>query len=151
MKPKNKENLFEQLKIDEGVKYHTYLDHLGYHTFGVGHLVVSTDEEFGEFVGTLVSEVRVWEVFHSDLDKMIGECEILFDGYWHCFPGEVQEILVNMMFNMGRTRLSKFKNMIIQLKLHDWAQSAIEGRDSRWHKQVPNRAERLMVRLENYK
>jgi len=31
---------------------------------------------------------------------------------------------------------------------HDWAQAAVEGRDSRWHKQVPNRAERLMKRLE---
>ena len=34
----NRTNLFEQLKIDEGVKYEVYKDHLGYPTFGVGHL-----------------------------------------------------------------------------------------------------------------
>ena len=32
--------------------------------------------------------------------------------------------------------------------MHDWKLAAIEGRDSRWYKQVTNRAERLMSRLE---
>ena len=30
------QNVYEQLKIDEGVKYEIYEDHLGYPTFGVG-------------------------------------------------------------------------------------------------------------------
>jgi hypothetical protein len=53
-----------------------------------------------------------------------------------------------MMFNMGRTRLSKFKKFNAALLKGDWAEAAVEGRDSRWHKQVTNRAERLMVRME---
>jgi hypothetical protein len=53
------------------------------------------------------------------------------------------------MFNMGRTRLSKFKNYNKAIIAEDWKQAAIEGRDSNWHKQVTNRAERLMVRMEN--
>ena len=36
MNPASRENVFEQLKIDEGVKYEIYLDHLGFKTFGVG-------------------------------------------------------------------------------------------------------------------
>lgn len=151
MREENKQNVFETLKIDEGIKYEIYLDHLGYRTLGVGHLVVPADPEFDMELGTQIREDRVWELFNTDLDKMIGECEMLFDGHWPCFPGEVQEILVNMMFNMGRTRLSKFKNFIRELKLHDWPQAAIEGRDSLWYRQVTNRAERLMTRLENYK
>ena len=31
----------------------------------------------------------------------------------------------------------------------DWKRAAVEGRDSRWYKQVTNRAERLMGRMEN--
>jgi lysozyme len=54
-----------------------------------------------------------------------------------------------MMFNMGRTRLSKFKMMIAAAESGDWKESAAQGRDSRWYKQVTNRAERLMSRLEN--
>ena len=69
--------------------------------------------------------------------------------YFEDFPDEVQEILVNMMFNMGRPRLSKFKKMNAALKKEDWKEAAKEGRDSRWYNQVTKRAERLMTRLEN--
>ena len=48
----NRENVFETLKIDEGVKYEIYLDHLGYPTIGVGHLVTTSDPEHGQDVGT---------------------------------------------------------------------------------------------------
>ena len=41
----NLEKLRAQLEIDEGVKYEIYNDHLGYPTFGVGHLVLETDPE----------------------------------------------------------------------------------------------------------
>ena len=145
----NREEVFNQLKEDEGVKYEIYNDHLGLATFGVGHLVIESDSEFSSPLGTSVSEERVWEAFEKDLDTSIDECEVLFGPKWHDFPGEVQEIVVNMMFNMGRPRLSKFKNFCAALDEGDWAKAAVEGRDSRWHKQVTNRAERLMVRLEN--
>ena len=49
----NKQRVFDQLCIDEGVKYEIYHDHLGYPTFGVGHLIVKDDPEYGCEVGTL--------------------------------------------------------------------------------------------------
>ena len=73
----------------------------------------------------------------------------LYNNKFLMYLSEVQEILVNMMFNMGRTRLSKFKNFRAALEDQDWACAAVEGRDSLWYRQVTNRAERLMVRLEN--
>ena len=101
----NRESVFETLKVDEGVEYKIYKDHLGYDTFGVGHLVVETDPEYGQEVGTPVSKERVWEAFERDLDIAIDECEVLYESAWHDFPGEVQEVVVNMMFNMGRLSL----------------------------------------------
>ena len=145
----NREAVFEQLKIDEGVVNEIYHDHLGYPTFGVGHLVLESDPEHGQALGTPVSEERVKECFEKDLNTAIGECELLYeDGVFRDLPDEVQQILVNMMFNMGRTRLSKFKKMHGAILEGDWKTAAVEGRDSRWHKQVTNRAERLMKRLE---
>ena len=142
--------VYEQLKIDEGVEYEIYKDHLGYPTFGVGHLVLETDPEHGEEVGTPISEDRVKECFEKDLDTAISECNALYeDGVFGDLPGEVQEILVNMMFNMGRTRLSKFKKMHAAILEADWKTAAREGRDSLWYRQVTNRADRLMERLEN--
>ena len=145
----NREKIYEQLIIDEGVVYEIYKDHLGYPTFGIGHLVTESDPEQGQEVGTPVSEERVKACFEKDLDTALNECELLYEeGVFVNLPDEVQQILVNMMFNMGRTRLSKFKKMHAAILDGDWKEAAVEGRDSRWHKQVTNRAERLMKRLE---
>jgi GH24 family phage-related lysozyme (muramidase) len=141
--------VFEQLKIDEGVEYEIYLDHLGYPTVGIGHLILESDYEYGKEVGTMISVERCQELFMHDLDTSINECVALYGDTWESFPGEVQEILVNMMFNMGRTRLSKFKNFNSALGAGDWKEAAVEGRDSLWYRQVTNRAERLMNRMEN--
>ncbi|MAI05167.1 MAG: hypothetical protein CMA07_05605 [Euryarchaeota archaeon] len=144
----NREQVQKQLAVDEGIVNEIYLDHLGYATFGIGHLITDKDPEQGYDVGTPVSEERVTEAFQADLDIAIGECKVLFD-MWETYPGEVQEILVNMMFNLGRPRLSKFKNFKKAVDAGDWKTAGVEGRDSLWHRQVGNRAERLMVRMEN--
>lgn len=145
----NKQAVYEQLKIDEGVVYEIYEDHLGYATFGVGHLVLESDPEHGESIGTPVSEERVRECFDKDLQTAIDECIVLYKEAWETFPGEVQEILVNMLFNLGRPRLTKFKNFNRKLLEGEYSEAAPEGRDSIWYRQVGNRAERLMTRLEN--
>ena len=69
--------LKEQLKIDEGVVYEIYNDHLGYPTFGIGHLVIEGDPELGAPVGTSVSESRVDECFKKDVESVIEDCKIL--------------------------------------------------------------------------
>ena len=145
----NREAVYEQLKIDEGVVNEIYLDHLGYPTFGVGHLVLESDPEHGQDVGMPVSEERASECFEKDLDTSISECVALYGEQFNDWPDEVQQIIVNMMFNMGRTRLSGFKNFRKALEDKNWSRAAEEGRDSRWYRQVTNRAERLMERMEN--
>ena len=145
----NRDNVFEQLKIDEGVVYEIYEDHLGYATFGVGHLITPNDLEYNWAIGTPISEERVAEAFENDLDIAILECKMLYKESWDMFCDEVKEVLVNMMFNLGRPRLSKFKKMNANLKIANHKEAAKEGRDSLWYRQVGNRAERLMTRLEN--
>ncbi len=141
------DQLREQLIIDEGQVNEIYKDHLGYPTFGIGHLVLESDPEYGLEVGVAVSEERVKLVFEEDVQTVIGDCKKLHDS-WDGYPQEVKQIVANMMFNMGLTRLSKFKKHNAALQCGDWKEAAVEGRDSRWYKQVTNRAERLMKRLE---
>ena len=142
------DQLKETLKVDEGVVYEIYNDHLGYPTFGIGHLVLEGDPEHGAAVGTPVSEDRVDECFEKDVESVISDCKKLHE-VWDGYPEEVKQIVANMMFNMGLTRLSKFKKHNAALVSGDWKTAAVEGRDSRWYQQVTNRAERLMTRLEN--
>ena len=145
----NKENVFEQLKIDEGIKYESYFCSEGVPTFGVGHKILESDPECNMPIGTPVSKDRVWEVFEDDLEIAINECEIMFGKYtWHGFPDEVQEVCVNMMFNLGRPRLSKFRKLCKAVADRDWQECAVQMEDSRWHKQVTNRANRLISRMK---
>ena len=138
----NIDQLRDTLKIDEGVKYEIYNDHLGYPTFGIGHLVVESDEEHGKPVGTPVSEDRVNSVFEKDVAIMIDEAKKIFPNLDE-LPEEAQQVIVNMTFNMGRPRLSQFKKFIAGVNAGDWNKAAVEMMDSRWAKQVGARAERL--------
>ena len=145
----NVDKLRAQLVIDEGQVNKIYLDHLGYPTFGIGHLITDNDPEEGMGVGYPVSEDRVIEAFEKDVQNVIGDCEKLHYPHWEEYPEEVKQVIANMMFNMGYTRLNKFKKHNAALQEENWKEAAIEGRDSRWYNQVTNRAERLMSRLEN--
>ena len=142
----NIEQLREEIAIDEGIKYEIYLDHLGLPTFGIGHLVRDDDPEFGEPVGTAVSEDRVNECFDKDVEIVIDDCRQLYEDF-DDLPGEAQLIIANMMFNMGRPRLSKFKGMKAGVDARDWNEAADQMVDSRWYKQVTNRADRLVQRM----
>ena len=138
--------LREQLEIDEGVKYEVYKDHLGYPTFGIGHLILESDPEYGEDDGTAVSESRVIEAFEQDCENVLRDCDILYSDFSD-LPEEAQQIIANMMFNMGRPRLSKFKGMKAGVDARDWNKAADEMVDSGWYKQVTNRADRLVERM----
>ena len=142
----NIEQLRKELEVDEGVKYEIYKDHLGYPTFGIGHLVIDSDPEHGQEVGTPVSEDRVIEAFDNDVQVVLADCERLYNDF-NVLPEEVQLIIANMMFNMGRPRLSKFKGMKAGVDAQDWNKAADEMIDSNWYKQVPNRAGRLVKRM----
>lgn len=143
----NIEQLREEIAIDEGIKYEIYLDHLGLPTFGIGHLVRDDDPEHGEPVGTAVSEDRVNECFDKDVEIVIDDCRQLYEDF-DDLPAEAQLIIANMMFNMGRPRLSQFKGMKAGVDARDWQKAAIEMVDSRWYKQVTNRAQRLVDRMQ---
>ena len=142
----NIEQLRKELEVDEGVKYEIYNDHLGYPTFGIGHLVRDSDPEAGAALGTPISEDRVIEAFNEDVETVLSDCAILYDDF-DDLPEEAQLIIANMMFNLGRPRLSKFKGMKAGVDARDWKKAADEMIDSAWYRQVPNRAERLVKRM----
>ena len=142
----NIDKLREELKEDEGCKYEIYLDHLGLPTHGIGHLITEWDEEYEKKVGTEVSKERVNECFAKDVETVLEDCKVLYSNFDE-LPEEVQLILANMMFNMGRTRLSKFSKLKLAVDDEDWMEASIQMEDSRWYKQVPNRAERLCKRM----
>ena len=142
----NVEKLREQLKIDEGCVYEIYNDHLGYPSFGIVHLVRESDPECGSPLGTAVSEGRVIEAFDADIEIVLSDCNTLYPDF-EDLPEEAQQIIANMMFNLGRPRLSKFVGMKRGVDVKDWNSAADEMVDSRWYRQVGARADRLVNRM----
>ena len=140
------DKLREEIAYDEGSVNEIYLDHLGLPTFGIGHLVTHSDPEHGQPVGTPVSEDRCNEAFDNDIQTVISDCNILYPDFDE-LPEEVQRIIANMMFNMGRPRLSKFKGMKRGVDARDWNAAADEMVDSNWYRQVTKRADRLVERM----
>jgi len=122
------------------------LDHLGLPTFGIGHLVKESDPEHGWEVGTAVSHDRCVEAFNEDIKTVVSDCYKLYPDF-DDLPEEAKRIIANMMFNMGRPRLSKFKGMKRGVDARDWNAAADEMVDSRWYRQVTKRADRLVERM----
>ena len=86
------------------------------------------------------------EVFEEDVKTVLSDCKKLYNDFDE-LPEEAQLIIANMMFNMGYTRLSKFKGMKRGVDSRNWEEAAVEMVDSRWYTQVTNRAERLVQRM----
>ena len=91
------EKLREQLKIDEGCVYEIYNDHLGYPTFGIGHLVIESDPEnlgrprLSAFKGMKAGvDSRDW---NEAADQMV-------DSRWYRQVGARAERLVERMRNV---------------------------------------------------
>tara|TARA_R100000234_G_scaffold38207_1_gene22605 strand:- start:3154 stop:3633 length:480 start_codon:yes stop_codon:yes gene_type:complete len=142
------ERLKEEIKADEGYKNEIYLDHLSLKTLGVGHLIKETDPEYNLEVGTYIDDERVNELFEQDLNITLDECTLLYDDFY-TLPEEAQLIIANMMFNMGRPRLSRFHKMKRAVDNLEWQEAAFQMEDSKWYKQVTNRAERLCKRMRD--
>ena len=136
-----------EIENDEGCKYEVYLDHLGLPTCGIGHLIKEDDPAHGLEVGTKIDEERVNELFETDIKETIDECKLIYNDF-DDLPEEAQYIIANMMFNMGRPRLSRFHKMKQAVDNRDWKEAANQMIDSRWYKQVPNRANRLVNRMK---
>jgi len=140
-------NLIEQIKEDlvkhEGYVTEIYLCSEGYPTFGIGHMVTEDDMEHTWPVGTPVTDERILQVFHDDCTAACTDASALFLNF-SSHPENVQRVLVNMAFNLGRSRLGKFKNMITAVNEGNYSKAADEMVDSKWYRQVKRRGEELV-------
>jgi len=142
--------LRKEIEADEGCKYETYHCSEGHLTGGIGHLITEWDEEiYAGPVGTSISEEQVQEWFEKDVNTAIGDCKDIFNNFDE-LDDEIQHVLINMSFQLGKPRLSKFKRMIAAVHDEDYREMALQMEDSRWFKQTQNRAQRLIDRVVRY-
>ena len=130
--------LMKSVKAHEGFRNSVYKDTLGKRTVGYGHLCVEDHwEDNREYT---VPELE--RVLEADLNNAIQGAEELCSD---CpdLKDQAKEIIVEMVFQLGKTGVSKFRNMWKALKVPDYPTAAKEMLDSRWAKQTPGRAKEM--------
>ena len=136
----DKDRLLESVKKHEGYRNKVYLDTLGKRTVGVGHLCV---EDFWED-NKEYEEKFLMTILEHDLQTAIKGAKDLMAEYGCMDIDEVaEEIIIEMIFQLGKTGVSKFRNMWKALSALDYSTAASEMLDSRWAKQTPNRAQAM--------
>ena len=131
----NRTRLKGQLTTDEGRVLHAYEDSEGYLTVGVGRLI---DERRG---GGL-SEDEVDYLLENDIDKVVNQ--VLREFSWYMDLNDVrQEVVINMVFNLGLGNFKEFKKTIAAIAKHDFLTASQEMLASKWSAQVGVRATRL--------
>ena len=141
----NIEQCKEEIKRHEGEVLEIYEDSLGYKTLGVGHLIQKKDLEFNLPVGTPVIQEVVDLYYEDDFNKHLKETiDLISEKEFENLPEPIQHVLVNMCFNLGKSRLSAFKNMLKAVKAKDWKEMANQMEDSKWFNQVGRRGKELI-------
>jgi len=142
----NIEQLRKEIEADEGRVTESYLCSLNHKSVGVGHLCRKGEPEYDLPLGTAVSDDRVNELFAKDIEVTLSDCKDIFLS-WEQQPETVKLILANMCFQLGKPRLSKFVKLIDAIESSNYDEAANQMFDSRWRRQTPNRAKRLIDRM----
>ena len=131
--------LLESVKKHEGYRNKVYLDTLGKRTVGIGHLCV---EDFWED-DKEYEESFLMEILQKDLQGAIDGAENLCEDLK--ISDDAKIIIIEMIFQLGKTGVSKFRNMwkALQQDPPSYSVAATEMLDSRWAKQTPNRAKEM--------
>lgn len=131
-------HLIESIKEHEGYRDTVYLDSLGKATIGYGHLITPEDTyvEDMEYSRELLDKQ-----FGVDFDKAVLQAQEMMEDYM--LPPLAEEVIIEMVFQLGANGVSKFKNMWEALREHDFISAADEMLDSRWASQTPQRCEHL--------
>ena len=129
----NPDRLRTQIKVHEGCSLKPYADTEGVLTIGYGRNLsegISDDEAEVMLSNDITSAVLT-------AHRVVGA--VTFEG----LSDERQEVIVNMAFNLGETRLKKFVHTLAALTVEDYEKAADEMLDSKWARQVGARATQL--------
>ena len=133
----NMDRLKDSVKQHEGYRNKVYLDTLGKRTVGVGHLCV---EDFWED-DKEYDEKFLLEILEKDLSEAIkGANDLMAEHDCMDINEKAHEILIEMVFQLGKNGVSKFRKMWEALAEKNYIGASYEMLDSRWAKQTPNRA-----------
>jgi len=133
----NLDSLKKSLKAHEGVKASLYKDTEGHVTGGCGH---NFDQPLPDKLIELILDFDV-QVAIEELDRAFPS--------WRTHSSARQNVLIELMFNLGAPRLGQFIRFWYALEQRNYSVAAQELLQSKWATQVKGRAETLATRLKD--
>ena len=129
-------NLKEMIARHEGYEPRVYKCTNGYDTIGYGFAI--KDLYMNKEVADLILDQKIQEMLKRILsDKDWGE-------WFSEKPQHIQEVLINMIFQIGFSGVKKFRKTIQYIKDDNFLLASEEMLDSKWAKSdSPNRAKEL--------
>lgn len=171
------DRLRHHLRFDEGYKRRAYGDPIHdkgitdpskwkVPTMGIGHAVdLRHNPNFVEPILQKSVGTDYWDVVRGKRDLSDDEISHIFSGDVHkategvqsvaqkhgvqfkALPPVLQQVMVNMAFQMGPQGLANFNQTFDAIKAKKWNEVASRLLASKWAKQTPNRAYRQVLEL----
>lgn len=148
------QEIIDQLIKHEGIVLHPYKDSLHITTLGIGRNLESRGIDPFELdmigfspekdvfdIKEITKEDAIW-LCQNDVFRCEKEMAIFFPPI-NDLPKIRQLVLIDMLFNLGMSRLSKFIKLFRALEGRDYKKASAEMIDSLWAKQVKGRADSL--------
>ena len=131
-----------RIKKNEGFSKYPYKDNLGNYTIGHGHLIRNNEKVFFK---KSFNKYFFHNLFEYDFSSALEDYQKHFKRF--SFAQNIQELIIEMIFQMGIKEVLRFKKMLKHIKKNNSFLVALEMIDSVWYKQTPRRVENL---IENY-
>jgi lysozyme len=129
------DKIIEMLRLHEGVERYVYTDHLGYETIGVGRCIRKN-------VGLGLSDDEINYLLSNDVDRCVKELGASFS--WFSALNEARrDAMINLCFQLGLTKLLKFKNFLASMEEGDYEAASTHLLDSLYARQTPARADEV--------
>jgi lysozyme len=126
------DDLIADLRRDEGLRLKPYRCTAGRLTIGYGR---NLDD-----AGITAEEAEF--LLRNDVRRVSAELDRDMPWWRDLSPGR-QRALANMAVNLGLPRLKEFRLMLSALRRGDYEEAARQALDSRWARQVGDRARRI--------
>jgi len=149
----NYQELYELIKDHEGYRNYVYKDSLGIPTIGVGFnltrpdarkLITKVGANFNKIVTgeEALSDQQVKDLYDICIKIAINDAQTFMPNLINQ-PKNIKLAVVDMAFNLGYNRLSKFKNTKALILAGKYNDAANEILNSKWANQVKRRAQNV--------
>ena len=135
----NYRKLKKRIKKNEGFSLKPYKDQLGYLTIGYGHLILPNETYLSK---NKTNKEQLISIFNQDFERALRDYKRFIKQKDH--NRKDQELLIEMVYQMGAKRVLKFKKLISNMKKNKKHLVCFEMMDSLWYTQTPNRVKNLI-------